>query len=125
MVRYDPLSPPKPADWLDMDETERIELVEAFHRRARIRVPNRKVHAIMHVVVENQIARGEEIPVQRTAIRLMQEGLDRHDAIHAIASVLIGHMAELQHAPSEAPDVKQPYFAELEHLTAKSWRQSG
>lgn len=125
MDRYDPLSPPEPADWLDMDETERIELVEAFHRRARIRVPNRMVHAMMHAVVENQIALGDEIPVRRTAIRLMQEGLDRHDAIHAIASVLIGHLAELMQAPAKTPDVNQPYFAELERLTAKGWRQPG
>jgi len=125
MDRYDPLSPPEPADWLDMDETERIELVQEFHRRARIRIPNRKAHAIMHVVVENQIALGEEIPVRRTAIRLMEEGLDRHDAIHAIASVLIGYLAELLQAAVKPPDVNQPYFVELERLTAKSWRQSG
>ncbi len=42
----------------------------------------------MHVVVENQIAMGDEIPVRDTLVRLMSEGLDRHDAVHAIATVL-------------------------------------
>ncbi len=40
-----------------------------------------------HVVVENQIALGDEIPVARNLHQLMAQGLDRHDAIHAIASV--------------------------------------
>ena len=43
----------------------------------RVRLPNEKLHAVLHVVIENQIALGDEIP-----------GLDRHEAIHCIASVL-------------------------------------
>jgi hypothetical protein len=41
-----------------------------------------------HVIVENQVALGEAYPVQSVLLRLMEEGLDRHDAIHAIGSVL-------------------------------------
>ena len=37
----------------------------------------------------------DELPVRRTAQRLMSEGLDRHDAIHAIGSVLAGNIHDL------------------------------
>ena len=122
--RYDPLETPDPREWLDLDEGERLRLVEDFHRRARVRLPNAKVHAVMHAIIENQIALGDEIPVQRTAQRLMDEGLDRHDTIHAIGSVLVGHMFDLTRQPATDDDPNQPYFAELEHITAESWRGS-
>jgi hypothetical protein len=66
MKYYDPLKPPEPEEWRSLDEQERMQLVEDFHRRARIRVPNAKAHALAHVIVENQIALGDEIPVRRT-----------------------------------------------------------
>jgi hypothetical protein len=39
-------------------------------------------------IAEDQIALGDEIPARRTLVRLMEEGLDRHEAIHAIDSAL-------------------------------------
>jgi hypothetical protein len=96
-----------------------------FHQRARVRLPNAKVHAVAHVIVENQIAEGNALPVARTLQRLMAEGLDRHDAIHAIGMVLIGHMNDLMKAGSVEGDPNAPYFAELERLTAEQWRRSG
>jgi hypothetical protein len=74
-------------DWLGTDEGERIELVSAYHRRQKIKLPNSQLHAVIHVVVENQLALGEETVVN-TLSRLQGEGLSRHDAIHAIGSVL-------------------------------------
>jgi hypothetical protein len=53
---YDPLTEPHPREWLAMDEQERIDLVTAYHRPARIRLPRAHLHATIHVVVENQIA---------------------------------------------------------------------
>jgi hypothetical protein len=44
---------------------------------------------LLHGIVENQIALGDELPVERTVKRLIAEGLDRHNAIHAIASVIV------------------------------------
>ena len=52
IVRYDPLNTPDPAAWLALDESERIQLVQDYHRRARVRLPNARVHASMHIVVE-------------------------------------------------------------------------
>lgn len=121
-MQYNPSETPDREEWLAMDETERILLFEAYHRRARIRLPNLKVHAVIHAIVETQIALGEELPVRRTAGRLMAEGLDRHQAIHAIGSVLSEQIYDLTHEAELGADSNQPYFAALERLTAESWR---
>jgi hypothetical protein len=124
MKQYDPLKPPEPEAWQSLDEQGRLDLVEDLHRRARVRVPNAKVHAVIHVVVENQIALGDEIPVKRTVQRLMSEGLDRHDSIHAVGSVLIGHIGELlgQAVTEAGPDSNAPFYRALDQLTAKGWQ---
>ena len=124
MEKYDPLQAPDPEEWLSMDESERIELVEDYHRRAQVHLPRATVHAIIHVIVENQIALGDEIPVRRTADRLLAEGLDRHEMIHAIGSVLAGFINDLMKTPEDGKISNQTYFAELQQLTAESWRRS-
>ena len=83
---YNPFTAPDPQAWLALDEQERIDLVVAYHRRAGIRFPREQAHAAIHVVVENQIA-DAKLPVRRIAQRLISEGLDRHEAVHAIGSV--------------------------------------
>jgi hypothetical protein len=128
MNRYDPLVAPDPVHWLALDEQVRIDMVEDYHRTARIQLPRSTPHAIAHVIVENQGALGDEIPVQRTLQRLMSEGLDRHDAIHAVGSVLMWHLNEIMAGRREAKDGEDPlspYYAELERLTAEEWLRSG
>jgi hypothetical protein len=121
MKRYDPLQAPDPEEWLSLDEDERIALVSYYHRRAKPRPPNAPAHAAIHVIVENQIALGDEYPVQRTADRLIDEGLDRHEAIHAIGSVLVGQMHEISQAPTTGADLNERYLAALAQLTAAGW----
>jgi hypothetical protein len=124
MQRCDPFKAPDPEEWLALDEQERIALARDYHRRARIRVPNATVHATAHAIVETQIALGDETPVRRTAQRLMEEGLDRHQAVHAIGMVLFEFMFDLANAPASDGDPNLPYFAALERLTAEGWRRS-
>jgi hypothetical protein len=124
MPRYDPLEAPDPDEWLALDEQERLDLVQEYHRRARIRLPNAKVHAVLHAIVEAQIARADETPARRTAQRLMDQGLDRHEAIHAIGWVLAEFMQDLLRAPQSDTDPNVPYFAALDRLTADDWRRS-
>jgi hypothetical protein len=95
-----------------------------FHRNARVRLPNANVHSVAHVIVENQITEGDALPVRRTLERLMGEGLDRHDAIHAIGMVLMEHMRDLMMAGNVEGDPNLSYYAELERLTAAKWRRS-
>jgi hypothetical protein len=126
MDRYDPLTAPNPEGWLALDEGERTLLIEDYHRRARVRLPNASVHAAVHTVIENQAALGDETPVRRTLDRLMSEGLDRHDAIHAIGLVLTelfydtmtGAMRE------NTSDASREYFAAVERTTAAAWLAS-
>jgi hypothetical protein len=73
-------------------------------------------------VIENQIALGDPPSTRRAMERLMAEGLDRHEALHAVGCVLIGHLWELAQAgasPPAAPD--DAYAAALDRLTAESW----
>lgn len=123
MKRYDPDKGPDLNEWRDLDESERIEVVRRYHRKAGIELPNEQIHAAMHVIVENQIAEGDRIPVRETLVRLMSEGLDRHDALHAIATIL----AELLYGSlkNTAPDdLNAAYFAGLSSLTAQGWLES-
>jgi hypothetical protein len=124
MKRYDPEVQPDASYWLALDEQERIQLAEAYHRAARIKLPNVKAHACFHAIVENQIAEQLE-PVVRAMARLMKEGLSRHDALHAIGSVVADQFYEAMHTEDEdfATTAHARYNAAVERLTAKEWRR--
>lgn len=124
MTHYDPEVPPDPSEWLALDEQERMQLAEAHHKAARIKLPNAKAHACFHVIVENQIADRLE-PVVRAMARLMKEGLSRHDALHAIGSVVADHLFEAMHTEDEnfANTAQVRYNAAVERLSAKAWRR--
>ncbi len=125
MKYYDPLRPPDPEQWRSIDEQERIQIVQDYHRRARIRLPKATVHAVVHDIVENQIALGDETPVMRTVQRLISEGLDRHESIHAVGSVLASHVNHLLRGPDPGAEPISSYYVALDHLTAKDWLRSG
>jgi hypothetical protein len=119
--RYDPEKTPPAAEWLALEEEERQLLIERHHRKARIRLPNARIHAVFHMIVENQLALEDPI-VARTLHRLRSEGLTRHDAIHAIASVLADLMYDIFNGVSDNP--MDSYYPALEQLTAESWLNS-
>lgn len=117
---YDPLNAPDPDDWQAMDEQERMMLVTAYHRQAGVALPNEQAHAAIHAIVENQIALGDETSAPATLERMMREGLDRHEAIHAVGSVLVDFMQALVREDA-APGATERYNEELEKLTAAEW----
>jgi len=125
MDQYDPLIEPDPEEWLALDEQERIQLVEDYHRRARVRLPHRgrTMHAIMHAAVENQIAADDPSLVRPTIARLMAEGLDRHDAVHAVAAIMLVQTQTI--VRDETAFSTERYLSGLASLTAESWRRSG
>lgn len=126
MEHYDPELAPASDDWLALDEGERIVLVEAYHRDARIRLPKsqRTLHTSIHVAVENQLASNDE-PVVRALDRLIKEGLSRHDAVHAIGSVVAENIYDILKL-GKAPDPSHArYYAAIEQLTAALWRAKG
>ena len=121
MNRYDPSQTPDPGEWLELDEQERVDLVERYHRRARIELPNPTLHATIHVVVENQLALNDE-PVVRAIARLRKEGLSRHDALHAIGSVVAEQIYDLLKLKDAPQTSRARYYAAIERLNAATWR---
>jgi hypothetical protein len=115
---YDPEAPPDAESWLAMDVSLRRSAIERYHRAAGIEIPNPAAHALIHMVLENQIAEGLE-PVRRVMARLVSEGLDRHEALHAIGSVLA---RRLHAAVKEQKADEGEYLREIEHLTAEKWQ---
>lgn len=57
--------------------------------------------------------------------RLMKEGLSCHDALHAIGSLVAGHVLEAMHSEDEnfADLAQLRYIAAVERLTAEEWRR--
>jgi len=124
MKTYDPETRPDPAEWLELEESERVILVASFHRRARIQLPDLQIHAAIHTVVENQLA--EELQtVRETLERLKGEGLSRHDAIHAVGSVLVEHLNRLIRDKAASADAVESYFQELRALNVEEWLRKG
>jgi hypothetical protein len=126
MDRYDPEVAPGAEGWLALDEDERLLLVEWYHRDVRADIPKaaRPLHASMHVVVENQLASNDE-PVVRALARLMKEGLSRHDAVHALGSVVAENIYDIVKVKDAPETSRARYYAAIERLTAATWRDNG
>jgi hypothetical protein len=123
-MRYDAKQQPDPQLWLALDEQERLDLAIDFHRRNHLPMGgSAKLHAAAHVVVENQLAMGDATAVPATLKRLMDEGLDRHEAIHAVGSVLMGIIFDVVSKKADkGGDINAQYGRELAALTAAGWR---
>jgi hypothetical protein len=119
-MRYDPMKDPEADEWRDADETERLLAVVDYHKKARITLPNVRVHAAIHMVVENQLAEGYECAVGALG-RLTAAGLNRHEAIHAIGSVVATHMQALLGGAKQGFD-EGAYSRDLDALEAAEWR---
>lgn len=120
-VHYDANEGPDEQEWAELDEADRTGAVRDYHRREGVELPNPEVHAAIHIIVENQAALGDELPVRRTIARLVAEGLSRHDAVHAVGSVLAEQIADLTRNGGEADPAA--YNAAVERLTAEGWRR--
>ena len=120
MREYDPSASLDPEQWDLLDEDEKLALVQQYHERYDSDLPDLALHSLVHTIIENQIALGDESPVAATLATLEREGLDRHDAIHAIASVLVNHLHEILSA-SDTQVINEQYFEALTELTAESW----
>jgi len=124
MNDYDPLTAPEPDTWLALDEQERIALVQSHHQTLGVELESETLHAVIHAIVENQLAMQDE-PVQQALDRLMKEGLDRHDALHAVGSVLAEHLWGTFNENAKEDTSPEKYYRDLSKLTAKKWLASG
>lgn len=119
-MRYDPMKDPEPETWRGSDEAERLLAIVECHKKAQIKLPNVTAHAAIHMVVENQLAEGYECTV-RTLKRLTAAGENRHEAIHAIGSVVASHMHGLLAGAKQGFD-DEAYSRDLDGLEAAEWR---
>ena len=122
-MKYDAHKAPDPENWLLLDESDRIDLILQYHRRTGEKIPNARMHALIHQIVENQAAMGDETPVAKVLKRLQGEGLDRHDALHAIGYVLANHMLALMEKGAAVGDPNALYWQQLEDLHARDWKK--
>jgi hypothetical protein len=124
MLEYDPTFAPPAADWKTAPDEEKLRAIVDYHRRAAIVMANDRLHAAIHVVVENQLALGENVVID-TMARLVREGLTRHDAIHAVGAVLVKHLTAALRSPTDKQHLAEAYLADLAELTADGWRELG
>ena len=120
-MRYDPDEDVDAAAWLAMDESEQQHLIRRYHKRAGIRMPSTRMHAIVHGAIESQLAEGEPV-VTDAFSRMRAQGLSRHDAVHAVGSVWIRHVYEV--LKNQQLFDKGTYDADMRSLTAEEWLRS-
>jgi len=54
-MQYEANDQPHSATWHELDESERVDAVMDYHRRAKVVPQNLKLHAMTHVVVKTKL----------------------------------------------------------------------
>lgn len=78
------------------------DAVRRYHKHLGEPTANIRVHAAIHLTVETQLAEGLPVAV-RTMSRLVEQGLCRHDALHAIGSAVAGQIYATLHGQPFSP----------------------
>ena len=117
LYNYDGDQHPDPDEWLEMDEDERLTAVRQHHQSD---VPhplagNQDLHHILHAVLENQLAENNPLDARKALLRLVNEGLSRHEATHALGAELAEILFDVM--KSSAP-ARQPDYTKV---TAAGW----
>jgi hypothetical protein len=89
-LEYDAEQAPEPAFWAAVPTEERVLAVEAHHAglgTSHPKVERPRVHAALHVVVEDQLAGNAPPEAARALARLVAAGMARHAALHAIGRI--------------------------------------
>ena len=121
---YDPLVGPDAEVWLSLDDQERIAAVLAWHAASSAPhppTPKPTLHAALHAVVENQAAANDPPAVTATLTRLCDAGLTRHEAVHAIASVVGDALQSALDGADGGFDV-EAYAQDMRALEPGDWR---
>ncbi|MCI0572273.1 MAG: DUF1841 family protein [Myxococcaceae bacterium] len=122
-MHYDAMRDPDPRAWLALPEEERLEAIERAHHplpRGHDPLPNPRLHAAIHAVVETQLAQDAPPEVRKTLGRLVREGLTRHEALHAIGSAAADAMARV--VRDKKPFDAGAYAKDLAALRAADFR---
>ena len=122
MKEYDALIEPESEKWLKLSEEHRIEMIESYVRNNETTIEDEALllHSSIHMVVENQLA--ENIESTKEAYkRLLRQGLNRHETIHAIGAVVTEDIYNMLKNKEAFNDEK--YKNRLRKLTAKRWKK--
>ena len=124
MDTYNPLIEPNKDEWLESSENDRIDAVREFHESSDDEFEGDgalTIHSTLHVIVENQLAMGVEL-IPETIAKLIRQGLDRHEAIHAIGAIISEDIFYIMSGEKTEHSPKK-YRRKLEKITAKRWRK--
>lgn len=123
MNSYNPGVEPNKEEWLSISESERIAFVREFHESYDSDLDDKalSIHSAIHVVVENQLAMGVEL-LPETIAKLMRQGLDRHEALHAIGAIVTDDIMDVLRGVNTEFSPKK-YRKKLEKMTAKRWKK--
>jgi hypothetical protein len=83
-------------------------------------------HIHIHVVIENQIANGDPKETAQTVEALMRQGMSRHDAIHAVGTVLADEIFHI--LKDKRPFDEAGFVRKLKQLVkpgaSRTWRRA-
>lgn len=121
MRSYNPAKSPDRAEWRALSERDRIDLIYEYHDFIGETGENMEAHAAIHAAIETQIA--EDVPEIRVTLgRLRKQGLNRHDAIHALGSILAQHMQNIINSSYEdGVDQNAQYSMMLASFDVADW----
>lgn len=124
MHTYNPFVEPNKEEWLAASEVDRVDAVRQFHRSAHDNQFDDEalsIHCAIHVIVESQLAIDLK-PLPSTVAKLIRQGLDRHEVIHAIGAILSEDIFSI--IRGEKSDFSLAlYRHRLEKVTAKRWKK--
>lgn len=119
---YDANHAPSSELWSALDERDKLDRVARYHTAAldpSRHPPSMQRHAGMHVGVENQLASGKPPQVAEALARLIRDGMNRHDALHAVGWVMTEHMKRA--VETRKPIDNDAYLHDLEQLSLQRW----
>lgn len=119
MLNYDPNSTPNPQQWLQLDGHDRTRIVEEYLDRNGGYGGSLQLQARLQALVETQLAEGLT-PVKAAFMHLRDNGLNRHECIRALASILGRCMPEAPQSDTADVPPNKTYLAQLETLTSDS-----
>jgi len=127
MMKYDPTKALDGDAWLELDDETRIRLAETAHVVLEPWHPgggkSMRPHAVAHAVAETLVAQGG--PGRAALVRLVRQGLRRHEAIHAIGSMFDEHTRSVAGSRAKLADVDPALMRSLGSLTAHKWQAGG
>ncbi|MFH1809069.1 MAG: DUF1841 family protein [Pseudomonadota bacterium] len=119
---YDADRGPDVGLWLALNQADMIAAVEYFHLRQHLRRRSEALrsHAVLHMAIETQVAEGQPPEAQQALRRLQKQGVDRHEAIHALGSVLSSHLGKALQTDRFDDEA---YAGALAVMDATTWRR--